>query len=143
MAKYNITYSCGHAGICALFGKETIRQHYIAWAGRDGLCGVCRTSNREAACVAVETEHDLPTLSGSPKQIAWAREIRTTKVGEVADFVHAARARTPPEKADRFEQHAAAVMQGLYGQAVARWWIDNREQSARTMAETAFKARRA
>lgn len=41
MAKYDVTYSCGHAGVVELFGKEKDRQNKIQWYESDGLCPEC------------------------------------------------------------------------------------------------------
>lgn len=41
MAKYNITYSCGHEGCTELFGKVTERERKIKWYETKGLCPEC------------------------------------------------------------------------------------------------------
>ncbi len=41
MAKYNITYSCGHEGCAELFGKVTERERKIKWFEAEGLCPEC------------------------------------------------------------------------------------------------------
>ena len=41
MAKYDITYSCGHTGVAELFGKEKDRQSKIQWYENNGLCPEC------------------------------------------------------------------------------------------------------
>lgn len=41
MAKYDITYSCGHEGVVELLGKERDRQRKIEWYKSTGLCPEC------------------------------------------------------------------------------------------------------
>lgn len=41
MAKYDVTYSCGHEGTVELFGKEKDRQRKIEWYESTGLCPEC------------------------------------------------------------------------------------------------------
>ena len=38
MAKYNITYSCGHEGTVQLFGKSEERERKIKYYEEFGLC---------------------------------------------------------------------------------------------------------
>jgi len=48
MAKYDITYSCGHKGTVELFGKTSERENKIAWYERDGLCPECYKATKRA-----------------------------------------------------------------------------------------------
>lgn len=82
MAKYEGTYACGHGGVINLIGPLKDRE----WRKErefSKLCPDCwkieleerkERENREAAEMAKEME--LPELSGSPKQIAWANTLR-------------------------------------------------------------------
>ena len=41
MAKYEITYACGHTGIVNLVGKIKDRDRYIEWANSNKLYPEC------------------------------------------------------------------------------------------------------
>ena len=64
---------------------------------------------------------NLPTLTGSDKQIAWATAIRDTSIAYVeANFVAKA-------QAGKTEVFRAALRKGLYdAETTAGFWIDNR-----------------
>lgn len=50
MAKYTVTYSCGHEGVVELFGKVAEREKKIAYFERSGLCCECyKKKMRETA----------------------------------------------------------------------------------------------
>jgi hypothetical protein len=53
MAKYDVTYSCGHTDRIALFGKERDRQHKIEWFERNGLCPDCYKAQQQAELAKV------------------------------------------------------------------------------------------
>lgn len=127
MAKYDIHHSCGHAETKDLFGKETDRQRYIAWAGAHGQCSACRRANKDAEVMAVEVEHDLPLLTGSDKQIAWARAIRAEQVTAMMAHLDGIRAKTPAERIEEFESKASTYLVSLCSKSAARFWIDNRD----------------
>lgn len=46
MAKYNVTFSCGHEETVELFGKETERRRKIDYFERYGLCKECYKAQR-------------------------------------------------------------------------------------------------
>ena len=139
MANYLINYACGHNETKQLYGKHTTREQYVDWAAKFGTCSCCKASDAAAATAALEAEHGLPALTGSDKQIAWARTLRATAVKAVADFVNATRARCPADKADAFEAQAETVMTALTGKSDARYWIDSRDMAALQRAAALYK----
>ena len=83
MAKYDVTFSCGHTETIQLFGKETDRQRKIKWYEEHCVCSSCYKKQQEEArkaaaekAAAEASKLGLPELIGTPKQIAWAEEIR-------------------------------------------------------------------
>lgn len=138
MAWYSVAYACGHTAEKQLYGKTVERERFIDWAAKFGICDNCREGNAQAACESIESEYDLPPLTGSEKQIAWARKIRSEKINEIVEFIAAKLPEVPAEMMDEFEIHRAAVMQGLYSKTMARYWIDNQDKSGRTLAQDAY-----
>lgn len=77
MAKYDITYSCGHKGEITLFGKTSEREKKISWYESIGLCPECKKIETIKLADKLEKELDLPTIEGvSEKQIDYARSLR-------------------------------------------------------------------
>ena len=142
MAKYDITFSCGHSETRQLVGKHEDRQRYIKWASETGLCENCKRASRVEACEAVEAEHGLIVLTGSEKQVAWARKIRAEKILLVEGYFARMAERVAPDKQDMFDEQCSVIRQLLAGKAEARWWIDNRDLAETKLAEVAFKEAR-
>jgi len=72
MAWNTLTYACGCEDRVQLYGKMTDREKTIERASRHD-CPVCRAKKTNEAARA----NGLPELVGSPKQIAWASDIRS------------------------------------------------------------------
>lgn len=135
MAKYTIRYACGHSTERQLYGKHAERDSYIAWAARQGSCDACRKQDTIKTCEGVEAEHGLPALAGSDKQVAWARQIRADKLTAVTGFFGRARPLTAtPEQLADVDVKVAQTLTALASKVEARWWIDNRELTARDIA---------
>lgn len=87
MAKYEVNFICGHTATVQLFGKEIDRQKRIRWMEEHSICPSCykkqleddRTKAAEKAA-AFAKEMGLPELEGSPKQVAWANQIRNDMI---------------------------------------------------------------
>lgn len=83
MAKYIITFSCGHTEEINLYGSYSSREEDIKWAEKYGQCNSCKDAEKaskrkqehEEAILEAE-KYNLPTLEGSEKQILWAIDIR-------------------------------------------------------------------
>lgn len=91
MAWYDITYSCGHTGREQFYGRKSARERRIAYLEQSGHCPDCfervRTERREAANSDAQrwaAENNLPVLTGTEKQCAWAETIRREKLEEIA-----------------------------------------------------------
>lgn len=160
MAKYQITYSCGHEGEIQLFGKMSERDRKIAWLEREGLCPECykakKAAEREEAAKKAQSaakDMGLPCLSGSEKQIAWAETIRKdalnapNAVAAILNIVCA----LPEDKTEAMGTKLESLMLSeqktaediLYDWYVsvacerteAAWWIDNRYYVYKEMAK--------
>ena len=69
---------------------------------------------------------ELPALTGSPKQIAWANDIRKQCIDEVNEWLQFA-ANVTSIHMDAARQKFAEIIQT---KTDAKWWIDNRQASA-------------
>lgn len=82
MAKYTVTYACGHTGTIELFGKMNEREYRLKQL-TDQLCPDCYNQQ-----VSKENqENGLPKLEGSEKQINWAEKIRKQNISKINGFI--------------------------------------------------------
>jgi hypothetical protein len=79
---------------------------------------------REDQISEIETEYSLPSLTGSEKQIAWARKIRATLLVSVLDHIANARRATEDRKALRRDR----TIRGAQAATEATFWLDNRDE---------------
>jgi hypothetical protein len=110
-----IKYTCGHAEQQQMYGKVSERTHRADYLGR-GDCPAC------ASAKAAERSKlaGLPALQGSDKQIAWAQDIRATKLAEL-----------PPIKLRHPEtERMQGYVEALKARSEAKFWIDNRNVGA-------------
>lgn len=144
MAKYTINHKCGHTSEVRLFGKVSERERKIAWL-ESQECRECRAkreaeerSEKKAAAEAARTEAREASktevlallrsedafgavlhvpLTGSPKQIEWATDIRERAV---------AHAKSAPIRAEWLW-----ILADIYASKTeAKWWIDHRIEAA-------------
>lgn len=78
MAKYDVTYSCGHKGVVVLFGKIKDRDSKIRWMETSGYCPECYKALKKAETEKANSEWSiLPEIEGvSEKQISYAKKLR-------------------------------------------------------------------
>lgn len=132
MAKYDITYSCGHSDTIQLYGKTKDREWKLA-SEESKLCPDCwkkhieeERARENAEAAEANQAAGLPTLEGTEKQIAWAETIRKQILDALEKSVIG---RVDPEKVkdnpENFERFKKSV-ELLKRHTDASWWIDNR-----------------
>lgn len=93
MAWYYGVFSCGHEGRVNIIGPGKDRQRKADYQF-SGLCEDCykeylkekrEKDNAEAAQIAIEME--LPELTGSEKQVAWANTLRNKLINNFNDLL--------------------------------------------------------
>ena len=88
MAKYDITYSCGHSATIQLYGKTEEREKKIKWLESEGFCPECykKYQREEAARKAAEILEaagiTFPELTGTEKQIEYAKNLRNAYIAD-------------------------------------------------------------
>jgi hypothetical protein len=126
MAKTVITHACGHQAEHNVYGPHKRRPYKAAaLAWRD--CPECeekerqaRISKENAAAATAARERGLPTLTGTPKQIAWAESIRVKMIADIDAMI--AGAEISPEHEDIVNAAVRRIKQATN----AAWWIDQR-----------------
>lgn len=84
MAKFTITYSCGHEGRVDISGPEKSRK-YKAESMSQQLCPDCWRAQRREAAEDKATDLGLPDLMGTEKQIEWAMQLRIKAIEKMTD----------------------------------------------------------
>ena len=128
MAKYTVTYSCGHDGVVELFGPGKERERKLEWYQNVAVCPECYKAQKQAE--VAKANEGLVALTGSEKQVAWAMEIRGKYLADLIERLEqTAKARFANVDADRLQvalEAAKANARILVNKVTeAKWWIDN------------------
>ena len=114
MAWYEGTYSCGHEGRTQVYGPTKDRQRKADYYFETHLCPECwKREQEKKAQEAAKAAQDMgfAELTGSPKQISWAENIRA-KMFSILN--------THPEYREVVEGMAKT-------ETSAKFYIDNRD----------------
>jgi hypothetical protein len=132
MAKYTVTYTCGHTDTIQLIGPIRDREWRLAREG-EKLCPDCYRAKLEADRQKQNSEaaeanriDGLPELQGSEKAVAWAESIRKSMIDK---FDKLFMSKIPDEKKAEHPEEYRSVVKGfeaLKQHVDASWWIDNR-----------------
>ena len=123
---HTITHACGHLQIHHVLGFTQQQLRKVAMLEAES-CDSCRRATRREESLAASGERSaaLASLSGSPRQVAWAESIRATRLTSLlADHDNG----TPDAC-----RSCAAV-------AEAKWWIDHRDLPFADLAAGAIAA---
>lgn len=125
MAKYQVTYACGHTDTIQLYCKEADREKRLAYLSTID-CPDCYYEKRLQAAKAQTA--DLPELQGSEKQINWATQIRAgvfaalDKYSKLVEDNQTAREEVKIVALKMF----ADFRKAMTAHSDCRFWIDNR-----------------
>lgn len=114
--KYEINHTCGHTETVQIYGTNVHgeRERKAAWM-ESRPCKECARKAELDAAEAWEAEVGLTAdMTGTEKQVAWARRLRHQALAE-------ALAHLSPDRTDQF----IAWADGLS----ASFWIDNQDRS--------------
>lgn len=118
--KYDVTHSCGCTETVELLGKGEERKRRIA-ALESQPCPACRAAE-------VNAEDGFASLDGTPKQVAWAGDLRKRMIREVEGFAAKALAEEGYTEAERDQVRANIdkSIAAIRGVSSAKWFIDRR-----------------
>lgn len=157
-----VTFSCGHRANVPFSGNRDAADRY--GAGR--VCPACWEEGRGERLIAANADaatwgktHQLPALTGTEKQIAWAESLRRKDCESVGDFAKGVTVENFGAEAggfavalasnplyattwlvladlldERNDSDNAAVIRAvgwILEQSAAAFWIDNRRDSLR------------
>lgn len=109
--KTTVTHSCGHQEEIVIYGKRADREKKIAWL-ESQPCAECRAAESAEASKAT----GMAALTGSPRQIAWAEDLRCESINAVQKME--AHTETEAVHKDRLIKYLGSI-------ASAAWWIEN------------------
>ena len=116
MAKYAITYKCGHNEEVQLYGKYADRESKINYY-KTIDCAECRA---KAAAESAKVK-GLAELTSSAKQVSWANDIRAKLMREADELA---------AKVTRNKEVFDKAVETLKNETSASWWIDRRDNTA-------------
>jgi hypothetical protein len=115
MAKYTITYRCGHTAEVQLYGPYADREKKIAYY-KTINCPDCRAK----AAGEDAQKKGYAELTGSAKQVSWANSIRSKMMHEVDELA---------AKVTRNKEMFDKAVETLKNETSASWWIDRRDNT--------------
>lgn len=145
MAKYSVKHACGHIQVHQIFGTNSHgeRDSKVAWL-ETCICDECYKANQKAKYDAeneknakANAEANLPTLTGSPKQIAWAETIRAEKIkklDEILERIEGLKAKRPLTEIElEQDKKVQAFATDYRNENSAAKWIDARDKSIESL----------
>lgn len=142
MAKYSVTYACGHEGTIQLFGSMDKREKQLEIAAAK-LCPECYRKKKETERAEINKEAErksdaegLPKLTGSEKQIAWANTLRLKELKSIDEWIEEIRIEgraggiVRSSDGGKYISPAAEMTEGkkflMQNMQEAKFWIDSR-----------------
>lgn len=125
MAHYTVTHTCGHEERVNLIGKYTERERRLEQMSRQACTECYREAQRQVAQEQAD-KMQLPVLTGTEKQVAWALKLRGDVIDEIERLL-----RVGPE--DGAAKARRALSKALQELTKASWWIDHRFEGRRAL----------
>lgn len=127
MARYDVTYTCGHTGTVNLIGHHTYRERRFATL-QESVCLDCYKEQQVQIAQEVTKERDfIPLCGGSQAQINWAMSIRIRILDELEK--NYAQLLEQQELSPKEERLILLAIDALYQTDSAPQWIDWRDDS--------------
>jgi len=124
-----ITRACGHEEVVAIYGPYNTRDRQLEREA-EKVCSQCYREQKKAEqnklVEEIENLFQLPPLTGTEKQIAWARQLRAERARAIIDFLKE-RGITPEECANH-DPAKVPILQALHNPSAAKF-IDARTQT--------------
>ena len=131
MAKYTITHSCGHTVEHQIYGSNSKgeRDRKIEWL-ESTPCSECYKAEKMEKTAQTNSNANMAELEGSPKQIAWAEDIRA-KALFIIDVIQKQidEGKGTSELYIKQRDAMQAAINEVREQSSAKWWIDHRNEN--------------
>ena len=125
MAKYQVTYACGHTDNIQLYGKESDRAKRLAYLATIDCPDCYHNKQLQAAKAQIA---GLPDLQGSEKQISWATQIRAEVYAALDKYSKLIEADQNAREQGKIvaRKMFADFREAMTAHTDCRFWIDNR-----------------
>jgi len=141
MANYTIVRACGHEARVKARGATTARERKLD-RERQRICRRCAIEKLRSEAEASAEADELPALTGTPKQIAWAMTLRHKALADAETYLDYLResgqlkGSRVSKDAELFEAQKERVLEPLKTQTEAAWWIDRRHEPGASLLES-------
>lgn len=138
MAKYDVTFSCGHTETIQLYGKDSDKKRRIEWLEKYGTCSECyKNFLDEQAEECKKKCNDIGLfIEGSEKQIRWAYRIAATSIYKNIELIKKAEAVITEHSDPKLEEAARAYLEMrkkieniATTKIDAKFWINHQEDA--------------
>ena len=142
MTKHIITRECGHEDEVELHGpKRTLKKRLDRQ--RRLTCRACHNEQQTAKVEAAARAPDLPALTGTPKQISWATDLRYKALSGVGHYLtyvltNDRGRRSSAHEMALFEAKLERALEPLIARREAAWWIDHRDLEPVSLLESVW-----
>ena len=141
MANYTIVRACGHEGQVKVRGAMPSRERNLD-RQRQRICRRCAIENQRSEAEAAAQAEELPALTGTPKQIAWAMTLRHKALANAEmhlDYLRESgqlKGSRVGKDTELFEAQKERVLEPLKARTDAAWWIDRRHEPGASLLES-------
>lgn len=149
MAQYKVTFSCGHEGWVNITGPTKNRE-WIRASKEKNVCPDCyrkwlqekrEQENKES--LELSKEMELPELTGTEKQVAWANTLRVQAIQKIDEYIQEleekAEGTQKPEikekRKNRLDEIYKSYSYALNNFTTASFWIDKRSYMSKELIE--------
>ena len=139
MANYTIVRACGHEARVKARGAPPARERKLELE-RQRICGRCAIEKQRSEAEAAAEAEELPALTGTPKQIAWAMTLRHKALVDAETYLDYLRESGQLKgrvgrDMELFEAQKERALEPLKARTEAAWWIDRRHESGASLLE--------
>ena len=140
MAKHTIVRACGHTEVVTIRGSAK-RLDLKLGRERARTCRACYVESQRAQAEAAAEAEGLPTLTGTPKQVAWALTLRHEALSHAEAYLDGLRGSgrlkgRVARDVELFEAQKERLLEPMRAQSEAAWWIDRRHDSPVALLES-------
>lgn len=147
MAQYKVKYCCGHEGYVNLTGTNKQREQKLRYLEYN-YCPDCYAKQKEEENkIALERskEMELPSLTGTEKQVAWANTIRIQAIESIEKWLKELEKKAEdvsPELKEKAKNTLEEIYEiyeyGLKSFTDSEFWIEKRNYAGKELL-TVFK----
>ena len=140
MANYTIVRACGHEARVKASGATPARERKLELE-RQRICRRCAIEKLRSEAEAAAVAEELPALTGTPKQIAWAMTLRHQALAGAETYLDYLRESGQLKgrvgrDMELFEAQKERVLEPLKDRTEAAWWIDRRHEPGASLLES-------